>query len=110
MSIYYEPGTEGLTDSTHHLQAALEAVAATARKLKEERDEAREKIERQAERIRYLEGATNHATGTPLSVALKERDEARSVIRMLWELAETHLDLSDEELDRVNRSWGESAK
>lgn len=32
---------------------------------------------RQTERIRYLEGATNHACGTPLSVALRERDEAR---------------------------------
>lgn len=41
MSVYYEPGAEGLADSTHHLQAALEAVAETARKLKEERDEAR---------------------------------------------------------------------
>ena len=48
-----------------------------ARKLERERDEAREKIKRQTDRIRYLEGATNHACGTPLSVALKERDEAR---------------------------------
>ena len=31
---------------------------------------------RQTERIRYLEGATNHSSGTPLSIALKERDEA----------------------------------
>lgn len=45
--------------------------------VREQRDEAREKIERQANRIRYLEGATNHACGTPLSVALRERDEAR---------------------------------
>lgn len=51
---------------------------------KRERDEAREKIERQADRIRYLEGATNHAEGTPLSVALKERDEARNAI-VGWE-------------------------
>jgi hypothetical protein len=33
---------------------------------------------RQTERIRYLEGATNHACGTPLSVALRERDEAQA--------------------------------
>ena len=59
-----------------------------------ERDEAREDAQkskaykkvlketnlRQTERIRYLEGATNHACGTPLSVALKERDEARNAI------------------------------
>ena len=35
---------------------------------------------RQTERIRYLEGATNHACGTPLSVALRERDEARDAL------------------------------
>ena len=39
---------------------------------------------RQTERIRYLEGATNHACGTPLSVALRERDEAREAI-LGWE-------------------------
>jgi len=33
------------------------------RMLKRERDEAREKIKHQAERIRKLEGATNHAGG-----------------------------------------------
>jgi uncharacterized coiled-coil DUF342 family protein len=46
--------------------------------LRRERDEAREKIERQRERIAYLEGATHHACGTPLSKAIKERDEARA--------------------------------
>ena len=45
--------------------------------LRRERNQAREKIKRQAERIRELEGATNHACGTPLSVALRERDEAK---------------------------------
>lgn len=34
----------------------------------------RNKVANQAERIRYLEGATNHATGTPLSRALKRID------------------------------------
>ena len=52
-----------------------------ARKLERERDEAQEKINRQANRILYLEGATNHACGTPLSVALRERDEAREEIK-----------------------------
>lgn len=44
---------------------------------------------RQTERIRYLERATNHASGTPLSVALKERDEARNELKIAlqqWEL------------------------
>ena len=62
-----------------------------AQQLERERDEARDDAQkskaykrvlketnlRQTERIRYLEGATNHACGTPLSVALRERDEAR---------------------------------
>jgi hypothetical protein len=68
----------------------LESTSELAR-LEQERNEARidaqkskaykrvlkETNLRQTERIRYLEGATNHACGTPLSVALKERDEAR---------------------------------
>jgi len=48
-----------------------------ARKLERERASAIKKIQRQAERIRQLEGATNHAGGTPLSIALRERDEVR---------------------------------
>jgi hypothetical protein len=53
-----------------------------ARGLERERDEAREKIQRQRERIAYLEGATHHACGTPLSKAIKERDEAQEIIRI----------------------------
>lgn len=37
--------------------------------------ESTKKIERQADRVRYLEGATNHATGTPLSKMREQRDE-----------------------------------
>lgn len=54
-----------------------------AKQLERERDEAREKIERQANRIRYLEGATNYAKGTPLSIALRERDDARRKLNNL---------------------------
>jgi hypothetical protein len=43
-----------------------------ARKLERERASAIRKIQRQAERIRQLEGATNHAGGTPLSIALSD--------------------------------------
>lgn len=46
-----------------------------ARKLERERDEAREHIERQRLEIVRLNGATNHAGGTPLKIALRERDE-----------------------------------
>jgi hypothetical protein len=40
----------------------------------EQRDRAQSKIENQAERIKYLEGATNHATGTPLSKMREQLD------------------------------------
>ena len=36
------------------------------------------KIDNQAERIRYLEGATNHATGTPLSQAIARAERAEA--------------------------------
>ena len=75
-------------------------------KVEQERDEAREKIKRQAERIRYLEGATNHACGTPLSVVLIERDEARENLdqemkfhhRTHAELVQTQCKLLDMEM------------
>jgi hypothetical protein len=47
--------------------------------------DAREKIKNQAERIRVLEGATNHACGTPLTRALRERDEARKHLKEIEE-------------------------
>ena len=54
-------------------------------KLRKELDDAKSKIKSQADRIRYLEGATNHAKGTPLSVALRERDEARESLKHISE-------------------------
>ena len=57
-----------------------------AEQLERERDQAREKIKRQAERICQLEGATNHAGGTPLSIALRERDEANYFLNELAEV------------------------
>jgi hypothetical protein len=49
-----------------------------------QRDEAREKVEQQRKEIVRLNGATNHAGGTPLKIALIERDEARDAI-VGWE-------------------------
>jgi hypothetical protein len=46
----------------------------------EQRDKAWQKIENQAERITYLEGATNHATGTPLSKAIEQRDSLAEAV------------------------------
>ena len=48
-----------------------------AQQLEQERDEAREKVEQQRKEVVRLNGATNHAGGTPLKIALRERDEAR---------------------------------
>jgi hypothetical protein len=45
-----------------------------------QRDEARKKVEQQRKEIVRLNGATNHAGGTPLKIALRERDEALSQI------------------------------
>jgi len=47
----------------------------------EQRDRAQSKIENQAERIKYLEGATNHATGTPLSKMREQRDRLAEALR-----------------------------
>jgi len=56
---------------------AAECMRDHAKRLERKRASAIRKIQRQAERIRQLEGATNHAGGTPLSIALRELDEAR---------------------------------
>lgn len=57
-----------------------------ARELERERDEARKKIEQQRKEIVRLNGATSHAGGTPLKIALRERDEAREEIKRLKEI------------------------
>jgi hypothetical protein len=63
--------------------------------LVEQRDKALTKIENQAERIKCLEGATNHATGTPLSKMREQRDR----------LAEAGKILAEEYEDRRSQ-WG----
>lgn len=57
----------------HTLEPAFQFMQNLERQLAE----AREKIDRQAERIRYLEGAT----GTPLSKAREQRDRLADVLR-----------------------------
>jgi hypothetical protein len=68
----------------------------------EQRDRAQSKIENQAERIKYLEGATNHATGTPLSKMREQRDRLAEALKDVmkyrkgeepydyWRLPESH--------------------
>lgn len=56
-----------------------------AQQLERERDKARKRIERQKFEIVRLNGATNHAGGTPLKIALRERDEAREALERIYQ-------------------------
>ena len=80
--------------------------------LRKELDEARLKIKSQADRIRYLEGATNHACGTPLSVALRERDEARQALMKIEDLFidGTYIYADREKMGMIARSALEETK
>lgn len=83
--------TEIITDYLDAKQLAdrltaleLHSTSELAR-LEQERDEAREKVEQQRKEIVRLNGATNHAGGTPLKIALRERDEAREQAQQMSE-------------------------
>jgi hypothetical protein len=113
------------TPETDHLENELGSAAKFshpiiwrhARQLEIERDEARidaqkskaykrvlkETNLRKTERIRYLEGATNHASGTPLSIALKERDEAIAGRKAYKQLAIKHAQERDEAREQAHR-------
>jgi chromosome segregation ATPase len=72
---------ESVTKQRDELQADLEfrrglfqVQEQQLNDVRAQRDRAQSKIENQAERIKYLEGATNHATGTPLSKMREQRD------------------------------------
>lgn len=70
-----------------------------------ERDEAREQIEVCRGIIERTVIARNSAL-SDLTVMERDCDEARAVIRMLWEMSEIYLDLDDDQLARISRSWG----
>lgn len=77
-----------------------------------ERDEAREKVEQQRKEIVRLNGATNHAGGTPLKIALRERDEAREDLefrRELYKVQDKYLDDArrerDEAQEKLSARW-----
>jgi vacuolar-type H+-ATPase subunit D/Vma8 len=90
----------------HKQIVQFDELFAEAEKIRIERDEAMERIERQKLEIVRLNGATNHAGGTPLKIALKERDEAREALEneMKWhhrthtELVQTQCKLLDMEM------------
>jgi hypothetical protein len=86
----------------------LEEMLELACRLERERASAIRKIQRQAERIRQLEGTTNHAGGTPLSIALRERDQARADAAALADKL-SGLELrSTEELARLEQERNEA--
>jgi hypothetical protein len=58
--------------------AELDAAVAERDSLRAEVERLTAKIGNQADRIRYLEGATNHATGTPLSQAIARAEKAEA--------------------------------
>ena len=99
----------------------------------EQRDRAQSKIENQAERIKYLEGATNHATGTPLSKMREQLDrlaeqkesnhkvtiaigrmfteakEQRDMLaKALWELCETLLNDKPRDITELLNKAGDA--
>jgi hypothetical protein len=87
------------TDAECWMNYCLEAEKGLAA-VTEQRDEAWQKIENQAERITYLEGATNHATGTPLSKAIEQRDRLAEEIRLTLM---DNLDLCDGDICTLKR-------
>ena len=56
----------------------------------------RAKIDRQRDRIVYLEGATNHATGTPLTKARDRADRAEARLRAVVEVVDRHQHWTDQ--------------
>jgi hypothetical protein len=75
--------------ATDQLRAEVDSIKQEIEMVEHRAYRAEAKISNQAERIRYLEGATNHATGTPLSrvIARAERAEAELAIeraRLDW--------------------------
>jgi DNA repair exonuclease SbcCD ATPase subunit len=79
-------------DHANKLERELTAMTKQRDELAENRAEwiesaerGRRKIDAQAERIRYLEGATNHANGTPLTKAIEQRDRLAEALRKLCE-------------------------
>ena len=82
------------------LHCALKQSSTIYDVVTEQRDKAWQKIENQAERITYLEGATNHATGTPLSKVIEQRDRLAEAVRLT--LME-NLDLCDGDVCTLKR-------
>lgn len=81
-----------------------------AEKAEAEKNRLCERVRNQAERIRYLEGATNHATGTPLSAAEKRVKELESQLSLAQHHASGRWGEYDRALVRVRALAAENAK
>jgi hypothetical protein len=64
--------------SVGFLESVPNEVASVVSRLRAEVERLTAKIGNQADRIRYLEGAINHATGTPLSKAIARAEKAEA--------------------------------
>jgi len=85
----------------------VDAMLERAHKAELERDEAREKVEQQRKEIVRLNGSTSHAGGTPLKIALRERDEAREALefrRELYKVQEKCLEDARRERDEAREA------
>ena len=89
----------------------LQDVKDLSRKLERERNEALEKIKQQKLEIVRLNGATNHAGGTPLKIALRERDEAREeLIHLRSCVYDVIHSLKSGAFDELEKAWKEGLK
>jgi hypothetical protein len=75
-----------------------------------ERDEALKKIKKQKLEIVRLNGATNHAGGTPLKISLRERDEARAEIQRLRLDAQREAEQHDRMVKELEGLYDQLAK
>jgi regulator of replication initiation timing len=87
---------DSLRKNEQEMLYALEAIGKATQRITAERDEALAKVERQRERITYLEGATQHEGGTPLS---KAQDEIKSLNRAILKIQKER-DFMREQLHR----------
>jgi hypothetical protein len=94
---------------------------ADRRRLRAEVERLTAKIGNQADRIRYLEGATNHATGTPLSQAIARAEKAEAelaeakveretVAQSSLRSLEAYIDKLKQFAERAERAEADNAK
>ena len=90
-----------VTEQRDGLRSGIDYASDQLTRVTEQRDKALQKIKNQAERIAYLEGATNHATGTPLSKAIEQRDRLAEALRKIENASEGYTD-PYQELDYID--------